>query len=451
MIFHISTVNLINTIMISIGLGVCGMCFMHITTSVNLPRIFRRYFQLIFMILLPLYMTSHLARRLMEGLPGSGVRAVLCILPPIEFLMAGFLSYTISILLLSVTKPAKSLKLFKTTMLVLLLLNIALIIYGSLSKVYYYFDESNYYQRGSGYLLASAVPFVVLVIDIVILIRYGKKISRRIKLAYWFYMIAPLVAMIVQGISYGVQYIIIATVVGSVFMYFAIIKTQTEEYEKQTKAISRMQNGLILVLADLVESRDQCTGDHVRKTAEYTRIIMEQMRKDGSYTDQLTDEFIEDVVRSAPLHDIGKIHVTDAILNKPGKLTEEEFNEIKTHTTAGRDIIASAIDMVSEENSGYLNEARNLAYFHHEKWNGDGYPQGLSGETIPLSARVMAVADVFDALISKRSYKEAFSFDTSVNIIREGSGTHFDPLIVKAFLSAEDEVRKVACGSAKQE
>ena len=451
MVFQLSVVNLINTIIISMGIGVCGMCFLHITTSVNLPRIFRRYFQLIFMVLLPLYMTSHLARRLMEGLPGSGVRTVLYILPPVEFLMAGFLSYTISMLLLSVTKPVKTLRLFKTIMLALLFLNFALIDYGSVSGVYYYFAELNYYQRGSGYLLASAVPFVVLVIDIVILIRYGKKISRRIKLAYWFYMIAPLVAMIVQGISYGVQYIIIATVVGSVFMYFAIIKTQTEEYEKQTKAISSMQNGLILVLADLVESRDQCTGDHVRKTAEYTRIIMEQMRKDGSYTDQLTDEFIEDVVRSAPLHDIGKIHVTDAILNKPGKLTEEEFNEIKTHTTAGRDIIASAIDMVSEENSGYLNEARNLAYFHHEKWNGDGYPQGLSGETIPLSARVMAVADVFDALISKRSYKEAFSFDTSVNIIREGSGTHFDPLIVKAFLSAEDEVRKVACGSAKQE
>ena len=134
----------------------------------------------------------------------------------------------------------------------------------------------------------------------------------------------------------------------------------------------------------------------------------------------------------------------DAILNKPGKLTSEEFNEIKKHTTAGHDIITSAMDMVSEESSGYLNEARNLAYCHHEKWNGTGYPQHLAGEEIPLSARIMAVADVFDALVSRRSYKEPMTFEKAMEIIREGSGTHFDPNVVEAFLQAEDEVRKVA-------
>lgn len=214
------------------------------------------------------------------------------------------------------------------------------------------------------------------------------------------------------------------------------------EVQNKNEQITRLQNGLILVLADMVESRDQCTGDHVRKTAAYCEIILRQMQKEGIYADKLTEDFIAEVVNSAPLHDVGKIKVSDTILNKPGKLTDEEFGVMKGHTTAGGEIIDKAIATVGEE-SEYLNEAKNLAAYHHEKWNGTGYPEGLSGEDIPLSARVMAVADVFDALVSRRSYKEPFSVDKALDIIRESSGTHFDPLVVQAFLDAEDEVRRV--------
>ncbi|MBR3250962.1 MAG: HD domain-containing protein [Erysipelotrichaceae bacterium] len=215
------------------------------------------------------------------------------------------------------------------------------------------------------------------------------------------------------------------------------------ETQKQAAALNKMQNGLIMVLADMVESRDQCTGDHVRKTAAYCRIILEQLKKDGLYTDQLTSSFIDDVVNSAPLHDIGKIKVPDSILNKPGKLTDEEFEIMKTHTSAGNEIIQQAMELVSTD-SGYLKEAKNLATYHHEKYNGKGYPVGLSGEDIPLSARVMAVADVFDALVSRRSYKEPFSFEKAMQIIEEGSGSHFDPNIVKAFFEAKDKVKEVS-------
>ena len=215
------------------------------------------------------------------------------------------------------------------------------------------------------------------------------------------------------------------------------------EAQRQSEAINKMQNGLILVLADMVESRDQCTGDHVRKTAAYCRVILERLRKQGLYKDLLTDDYIEDVVNSAPLHDIGKIKVPDAILNKPGRLTDEEFNEIKKHTIAGREIIEQAIDLVAAD-SAYLKEAQNLATYHHEKWNGSGYPYGLSGENIPLSARVMAVADVFDALVSKRSYKDPFTFEKAMSIIEEGSGSHFDPQVVEAFKAEADEVLRIS-------
>ena len=232
-------------------------------------------------------------------------------------------------------------------------------------------------------------------------------------------------------------------------LYHSLVKTSEdtakyiEEDQKKNETINRLQNGLILVLADVVESRDLCTGNHVRNTSKYTEIIARQMKADGVYTDQLTEQFIEDVTSSAPLHDVGKIQIPDDILNKPGKLTDEEFELMKTHTVKGAEILDKAISMVSEKESGYLQEAKNLAEFHHEKWNGKGYPVGLSAEEIPLSARIMAVADVFDALISRRSYKEPFSVDKAFEIIQEGSGTHFDPKVVNAFSEARDQICEV--------
>ena len=216
-----------------------------------------------------------------------------------------------------------------------------------------------------------------------------------------------------------------------------------EEIQHKSEQLNKLQNGLILVLADMVESRDQCTGDHVFKTAAYTEIILRQMQIEGIYADELSEEYIEEVINSAPLHDVGKITVSDVILNKPGRLTDEEFRIMQSHTTEGGKIIDKAIAIVDED-SGYLNEAKNLALYHHEKWNGKGYPTGLKGTDIPLSARVMAVADVFDALVSRRSYKEPFTIEKALDIIKEDAGTHFDPLVAKAFLDAEEDVRRIA-------
>ncbi len=231
-------------------------------------------------------------------------------------------------------------------------------------------------------------------------------------------------------------------------LYGAIVKMagdsveHLEDIRNKNETIVKMQNALILVLADMVESRDKNTGDHVRKTAAYARAIMRKMKELGFYPDQLTDKFIADVSNSAPLHDVGKIKVSDVILNKPGRLTDEEFVIMQSHTKIGGEIIDQVISLVPEPD--YLNEAKNLATYHHEKWNGKGYPEGRAGEDIPLSARIMAVADVFDALVSRRSYKEPFSFEQACDIIRESSGTHFDPKVAEAFLAAEEECRAIA-------
>ncbi|MCR5639788.1 MAG: HD domain-containing protein [Lachnospiraceae bacterium] len=231
-------------------------------------------------------------------------------------------------------------------------------------------------------------------------------------------------------------------------IYFAFLQSIEETMvnftymKEQSEALDQLQSGLIMVLADLVENRDSSTGDHVRKTATYVGIVLYQLRKMGYYTDQLTDQFISDVIKSAPLHDIGKIQIPDAILTKHGKLTDEEFEIMKHHTDFGAKVIEQAIE--SLPNSDYLKEAKNMAAYHHEKWNGKGYPEGLSGEDIPLSARVMAVADVFDALISKRCYKGPYTFEEAMKIIRKDAGSHFDPKVAEAFLAAEEEVRKAS-------
>ena len=231
-------------------------------------------------------------------------------------------------------------------------------------------------------------------------------------------------------------------------LYLALSKTSDDivlkvaDIEEQKDTISKMQNALITVLANMVENRDKYTGNHVKNTAAYAKIILDRLKEDERYKNVITDDYETVIINSAPLHDVGKIQIPDALLNKNGRLTDEEFKKMKSHTLAGQNIITEAADMV--KNSEYLNEAKNLAAYHHEKWDGSGYPYGLKGEEIPLSARIMAVADVFDALVSKRSYKPGFPIDKAFDIIREGAGTHFDPNIAEVFLKADKEVRRVA-------
>jgi HD-GYP domain-containing protein (c-di-GMP phosphodiesterase class II) len=216
---------------------------------------------------------------------------------------------------------------------------------------------------------------------------------------------------------------------------------QMGNIRRLSESTAKMQDGMIITMADMVENRDSDTGAHVQKTAAYVKIIVEALKAKGYYAQKITDKFMSDVVRSAPLHDVGKINIPDNVLNKPGKLTDEEYAIMKTHTTAGKIILEKAISTVQGEN--YLKEARNMAAYHHERWDGKGYPEGLHGEVIPLSARIMAVADVFDALTSPRVYKPPFPLEKALAILQEGSGTQFDPKCIEVFMDSLAEVKQV--------
>lgn len=205
--------------------------------------------------------------------------------------------------------------------------------------------------------------------------------------------------------------------------------------------VSDMQFNIITTMADIVESRDGNTGGHIRRTARYVEAIAKTLRKQGAFPDILTDQYMADMIVAAPLHDIGKIHVSDLILNKPGRLTEEEFEIMKSHAAEGRDLLLRAKQQLGE--SSYLNIAIDIAAYHHEWWNGKGYPDQIAGEAIPLCARIMAVADVFDALVSKRCYKNAMPVEKAYSIIREESGTHFDPVVVDAFFDSICQIEAV--------
>jgi PAS domain S-box-containing protein len=215
------------------------------------------------------------------------------------------------------------------------------------------------------------------------------------------------------------------------------------EVARRMRQLAIIQDVTIMAMASLAETRDNETGNHIRRTQHYVKALALELRRRGRHAEALDDASVEVLYKSAPLHDIGKVGIPDRILLKPGKLTPEEFEVMKTHTTLGRDAILAAEKLLDEPNS-FLQSAREIAQSHQEKWDGSGYPEGLQGEQIPLSARLMAVADVYDALISRRVYKPAFPHDEAVAIIRAGRGTHFDPEIVDAFLAIEGGFRIIA-------
>jgi response regulator RpfG family c-di-GMP phosphodiesterase len=216
-----------------------------------------------------------------------------------------------------------------------------------------------------------------------------------------------------------------------------------QEVARRTRELAAVQDVTITMMASLAEARDNETGNHIRRTQQYVKALAEQLAGHPRFAHYLSPRQIETLYKSAPLHDIGKIGIPDRILLHPGRLTPGDFEVMKTHTTIGRDAIAGAEARLGTTVE-FLVCAKEIAYGHQEKWDGSGYPQGLRGDEIPISARLMAVADVYDALISRRVYKEGMPHEQAVGIMRDGRGTHFDPDVVDAFLAIAEQFRTIA-------
>lgn len=219
--------------------------------------------------------------------------------------------------------------------------------------------------------------------------------------------------------------------------------------EERTREIIRTQEATLETIANLAEYRDPETGGHINRTKGYIKVLAERLKEHPKYKDIIDDTIISSYYKASPLHDIGKIGIRDEVLLKPGKLTPIEFEEMKQHSVIGYNTLKMAANQLGD--NSFLTYAMEVALHHHEKWDGTGYPDGLKGEEIPLSCRLMAIADVYDALISKRIYKPAFSHKKSISIILEESGTHFDPELIEILKEIHEEFRKIAIQFADSE
>ena len=303
----------------------------------------------------------------------------------------------------------------------------------------FYFNEAGYF-RGDWFILYELFYFFSLAYLTVGMVRVGRQFRQRDRRTIVMILVvlaAGIIPMTIYKIN--ITYLAVAIAACLSYIYYNDLiqqDTQTELVANQEK-ISRMQGSIISGLANLIESRDLETGEHVARTSGYVRALAEFARADGVYAEQLDDHFISLLYRIAPLHDVGKIVVPDHILKKPGKLTAEEFEEMKRHASEGGRVVRVVLGGITDDE--YLAFASDVATYHHEKWNGRGYPKGLSGEDIPLSARIMAIADVYDALTSERCYKKAMPAERAFAIVEEEAGSHFDPKLARVFLNHRAE------------
>lgn len=339
-----------------------------------------------------------------------------------------------------------------------------LFLVSNLLKDLYIVKVANSGEKALKYLLESTAPDLIL-LDIMMPVLSGYEVIKKIKSDYILKDI-PVIFLTAKngiedekiGFELGAADYITKPISPPILL--ARVKTQLEnkiaadflkdqnqfledEIKKRTKEVVAIQNVTIFAMASLAETRDNETGNHIRRTRSYVKILAIKLQDHPKFKDFLTDEMIDTLYKSAPLHDIGKIGIPDYILLKKGKLTFEEFEIMKTHTTLGKEAIENAEKQLGYEVS-FLQIAKEIAYSHQEKYDGSGYPLGLKGDEIPISARLMCVADVYDALISKRVYKDSMVHEEAVKIMKEGRGIHFDPDILDAFLELENEFIQIA-------
>ena len=313
------------------------------------------------------------------------------------------------------------------------ILNILFLVFNISSLEYIRGTVTNY-SMGISVYTCFAMVAVYMILSITVFLKRWNYIESHKRISILTYL---LVMFLVTGIQMFVPEVLLTSIAVTVL----ILGVYMNQENPVLGEISRYHSEMVMGFANLIENRDDSTGGHIKRTSMYVELIAKELRERGYYQNVLTKDYISNLLKAAPMHDIGKICVPDAILQKPGRLTEEEFAMMKLHAENGGKIIQETFGKLGNEE--YLQMAYEVARFHHEKWNGKGYPEGRKEDKIPLCARIMAVADVFDAVSEKRCYRDAMPLDKCFDIIKEGSGQDFEPVIAEVFLDIRDKVEKV--------
>ena len=316
-----------------------------------------------------------------------------------------------------------------------LLLNLAVVIVFMPRLEYRGGDITNYSMGISAYTCFIMVA-VYMLATMVILIVYWQNLGYHKLVTVSMYVIAAVAVA-------GYQMFYLQALISCLVPTIVIVGTYLNMENPVLTTLKNYNSEMVMGFATLVENRDDNTGGHIKRTTQYVQMLANELKRRGFYREQLTKDYIDDLVLAAPMHDVGKIAIPDAILQKPGRLTDEEFEIMKTHAARGGRIIQETFGNLGDDE--YEKMAYEVARYHHEKWNGKGYPDGLSRKEIPLSARIMAVADVFDAVSAKRCYRDAMPLEQCFSIIENGSGQDFDPVIADVFLDMKDEISEICC------
>ncbi|MDY4832254.1 MAG: HD domain-containing protein [Treponema sp.] len=290
------------------------------------------------------------------------------------------------------------------------------------------------YSMGISVVVCYLVILLYFILIFVFTVRRIKYLEVRKRINVMSFLFISLLILISQIIFPEI-------LISSLVPAFSLIALYINIEDPVLRRMKNYNSEIVTSFATLVESRDSSTGSHVKRTKSYVKIILDEIKTNNLYSSIMTKDFEDKMMNAAPMHDIGKISIPDTILQKPGKLTDDEYSVMKKHSVLGGEIIQEIFkDMDDKE---FLNIAYDVTRYHHEKWNGNGYPEGLVGKEIPFSARIMAIADVFDAISAKRCYRDAMPLDKCFAIIKEGKGVDFDPVLTDLFLNAKEKVEKV--------
>lgn len=317
-----------------------------------------------------------------------------------------------------------------------LIINILLVVLN-IGSLEFRIGKTTNYSMGISAYTCFAMVGLYMVFTIAVFIRSWHYIEQKKRVSILTYFIG-------MGVLTSIQAINPEMLLTSVTITLLIIGLYMNQEDPVMNEVDRYHGEMVMGFATLVENKDGSTGGHIKRTTAYVKLLAEELRHRGYYREILTKDYIKNLCQAAPMHDIGKIAVPDVVLQKPGKLIDEEFDIIKQHTVNGGRIIQDTFGHL--EDDLYTKMAYQVATYHHEKWNGRGYPEGLKRRAIPLCARIMAVADVFDAISEKRCYREAMPMDKCFQIIEEGSGQDFDPIIAEVFLDIRDKVEEIHRG-----